>query len=611
MASVDIIDQAKLYESINNLAKSIEKSNEKMIKALSKVTGGTIKGEGKVSDAPTAVQDEEVTRRKKGKVFEDVINVNIVELGGKAIDQLNKILKGLVPKEEKKKEDMKKPEESSFLKKLLALAPLLLPLIATLLKFLAGLSGDKLFEFLANLFPKIFNIGKLTEGLMKIVKGIGSLFSKGLKLLKNTKLGKFFSELGDDIAKLFKENKLFQKLFGEAGIFSKVFGKAGFFAKLFGEGSTFAKIFDTAGDAAKVLTGGFFGKIFKGVGKTVLKRLPLLGSIFSFYDAYNELKAGDYLSGFTSLLSGIANLFPGVGSVISIGLDFLNYLFKTESMQDFKANLNQGLFTQAFSSLGDTLVQKLPFLKWFYDLSENIGGALAGDTESIIKLFDQFGLGNLAKWMFSDNIMDKATAFTDASVFEQLIITGIVNPITKLIEWFNSMFGNLIESAKEKVKGFFGFGKSADSGEYDQAAETKRLEENLKAKKAQKLKEQEMMLKQQKEQGYEQLNDFTSEPENIIKRGDVIKKFSKDDAIIGFKPGGDIDKMFKNVIKFLGDTVNNGKELVDVGKKQMELMQALLEKNNSNLINNSTSNNTYVLASRSSVDTFREEALRY
>ena len=119
------------------------------------------------------------------------------------------------------------------------------------------------------------------------------------------------------------------------------------------------------------------------------------------------------------------------------------------------------------------------------------------------------------------------------------------------------------------------------------------------------------MLKQQKEQGYEQLNDFTSEPENIIKRGDVIKKFSKDDAIIGFKPGGDIDKMFKNVIKFLGDTVNNGKELVDVGKKQMELMQALLEKNNSNLINNSTSNNTYVLAYRSSVDSFREDALRY
>lgn len=609
MAAVDIIDQAKLYEAINNLVKSIEKSNEKMVKALSKVTGGTIKGDGKVADTPTAVQDDEVVKRKRGKVFEDVINVNIVELGGKTIDQLNKVLKGLIPKEDKKKEDMKKPEESSFLKKLLALAPLLLPLLATVLKFLAGLSGDKLFEFLANLFPKIFDIGKLTDGIMDIMKAVGTLLSDGFKLFKETKLGKFFSELGDDIAKLFKENKLFQKLFGEAGIFSKVFGKAGFFAKLFGEGSVFAKIFDTAGDAAKVLTGGFFGKIFKGIGKTVLKRLPLLGSIFSFYDAYNELKAGDYLSGFTSLLSGIANLFPGVGSVISIGLDFLNYLFKTESMQDFKANLNQGLFTQAFSSLGDTLVQKLPFLKWFYDLSENIGGALAGDTESIIKLFDQFGLGNLAKWMFGNTMMDKAEAYTDASLFEKLLIEGIVKPITQLIEWFNSMFGNLIESAKEKVKGFFGFGK--DENEYDQAAETKRLEENLKAKKAQKLKEQEMMLKQQKEQGYEQLNDFTSEPENVIKRGDVIKKFSKDDTVVGFKPGGDIDKMLKNVVKFLGETVDNSKLLVGAGKKQIELMQALLDKNNSNLINNSTNNNTYVIGSRSGVDSFREEALRY
>jgi hypothetical protein len=611
MAAVDIIDQSRLYEAINNLAKTIEKSNEKMVKAISKITGGTIKNEeDKVNQTSTAIQDEETVQRKRGKVFEDVINVNIVELGGKAVDQLNKILKSLVPKEEKKKEEMKKPEESSFLKKLLALAPLLLPILAAVLKFLAGLSGDKLFEFLANLFPKIFDIGKLADGVMDLLRAFGNLVKEGFILFKETKLGKFFSELGDDIAKLFKENKLFQKLFGEAGIFSKVFGKAGFFAKLFGEGSTFAKIFDTAGDAAKVLTGGFFGKIFKGVGKTVLKRLPLLGSIFSFYDAYNELSSGDYLSGFTSLLSGIANLFPGVGSVISIGLDFLNYLFKTESMQDFKANLNQGLFTQAFSSLGDTLVQKVPFLKWFYDLSENIGGALAGDTESIIKLFDQFGLGALGKWMFGDTMMDKAEAYADASFFEKLIIEGIVKPITSLIEWFNSMFGNLIESAKEKVKGFFGFGKDKEQ-DYDPKAEQQRLEENLKAKKAQKLKEQEMMLKQQKEQGYEQLNDFTSEPENIIKRGDVIKKFSKDDAIMGFKPGGDIDKTLKSIVKFLGDTADNGKALVDTGKKQIELMQALLDKNSSNLINNSTSNNTYVLNSRSSVSTFREEALRY
>lgn len=611
MAAVDVIDQAKLYESINNLAKSIEKSNEKLIKSLSKFTGGNAKTDTRLPAGQTAVVDEETEKRKRGKVFEDVINTNIVEFGSKAIDQLTKVLKGLVPKEEKKQGPDKKPEESSFFKKLLALAPLLLPLLAGLLKFLAGFSADKIWDFLANLFPKSFNLGKLSEGLMKLVKAFGSLIMKGLKLFKNTKLGKFFAELFENVSKIFKENKLFQKIFGEAGIFAKVFGKSGFFAKMFGEASIFAKLFDTAGDAAKVLTGGFFGKIFKGIGKTVLKRLPLLGSLFSFYDAYKELSSGDYLGGFTSLLSGIANLFPGVGSVVSIGLDFLHYLFSTDTMKDFKANLNQGLFTQAFSSLGDVLVQKMPFLKWFYDLSENIGGALAGDTESIIKLFDQFGLGALAKWMFGNSMIDKAEAFADASTFEKLLITGIVQPITQLIEWFNSMFGDLIKSAKEKIKSYLPSFLVGKEGEYDQAAETKRLEENLKAKKAQKLKEQEMMLKQQKEQGYEQVNDFTSEPENIIKRGNEIKKFSKDDAIMGFKPGGDIDKMFKNMVKFLGDSVNNSKELVDLGKKQLDMMQELIDKNSSNLINNSTSNNTYVLGSRSNVSTFREEALRY
>lgn len=606
MAAADIIDQAKLFDAINSLAKSIEKSNESTVKALKKITGST-----KKEDAyPKAVVDEETERRRRGKVFEDVINVKIVELSSKTVDQLTKIFKGLVPPKEKEMVEKKKPEESSFLKKLLALAPLLLPLVATLLKFLAGLSGDKLFEFLANLFPKIFNIGKLTEGLMKIVKAIGGLFTKGIKLLKSTKLGKFFAELGDDIAKLFKENKIFKTIFGEAGIFSKVFGKAGFFAKMFGEASVFAKLFDTAGDAAKILTGGFFGKIFKGLGKTVLKRLPILGSLFSFYDAYKELSSGDYLSGFTSLISGIANLFPGVGSVVSIGLDFLNYLFKTEAMQDFKANLNQGLFTQAFSSLGDTLVQKMPFLKWFYNLSENIGGALTGDKESIIKLFSQFGLGNLAEWLFGQSPEEKAQSLNKASNFELLIHTAIIKPIEMFLSLFSDNLKNTLtefaSSVKNKVLGLIGLGDNSNV-----EAETKKLEENLKVKKAQKLKEQEMMLKQQKEQNYEQLNDFTSEPENIIKRGDVIKKFSQDDTIMGFKPGGDLDKMFKNVSKLLGDLVNNGKSLNDIGKQQIEIMAGLLEKTNANFVNNTTSNNTFVMGSNASVDTFRAGALNY
>ena len=599
MAAADALNGSQIAESIAQLAKAIESSNAKIVSKLEKLVGTST-----VQKANDAVTEEDDIKRKKGKVLEDVINVKVTQFGDKALNQLTKVLKGLIPKPKAEVAE-KKVEDNSFLKKLLALAPLLLPLVALALKFLSGLSGDKLFEFLANLFPKLFDIGKLAEGALDLIKGLWNVIKGGFKLFKETKLGKFISELGDDIAKLFKENKLFQKIFGEAGIFSKVFGKAGFFAKIFGEGSTFAKLFDTAGDAAKILTGGFFGKIFKGIGKTVLKRLPLLGSIFSFYDAYQELSSGDYLSGFTSLLSGIANLFPGVGSVISIGLDFLNYLFKTESMQDFKANLNQGLFTQAFSSLGDTLVQKMPFLKWFYDLAENIGGAVTGDKDSIIALFDQFGLKSLAEWMYNN---ESTRAYIGGLVldFGKLVYQAFTQPFDTFIPMLKDMVVNALADAtkaiKEKFKSFFGFGADKESEDL-----TKKLEDKLNQKKREKEQLKDITPEP------EQLNDFTSEgsTENIIKRGDVIKKFSKDDNIFGFKAGGDIEKTIKSIVKHLETVSNNSSDMLKAANEQINALQALLEKTNANIINNPVNNNTYVMTPSSSVESFRAGALGY
>lgn len=602
MAAADALNSTQIAESIAQLAKAIETSNAKIVSKLEKIVGTT-----NVQKANDAAVEEDDVKRKKGKVLEEITSVKIVQFGDKALNQLSNVLKGLIPKPKVEVAE-KKVEDNNFLKKLLSLAPLLLPLIGLALKFLSGLSGDALFEFLANLFPKIFNIGKLTEGIMDIMKAVGTLISDGFKLFKESKLGKFFSELGDDIAKLFKENKLFQKVFGEAGIFSKVFGKAGFFAKIFGESSVFAKLFDTAGDAAKVLTGGFFGKIFKGIGKTVLKRLPLLGSIFSFYDAYNELSSGDYLSGFTSLLSGIANLFPGVGSVVSIGLDFLNYLFKTESMQEFKANVNQGLFTQAFSSLGDVLAEKIPFLKWIYGVAEDLGGAVTGDKDSIISLFDRFGLKSLAEWMYNDNSI-KSYAGDLVMSFGKLMYQAITQPFDTFIITLKDMVMNALSDAtkaiKDKFKSFFGFGADNESEEL-----TKKLEDKLNQKKLEKLQSEKT---KDLTPEPEQLNDFTSDgaSENLIKRGDVIKKFSKDDNILGFKAGGDIDKTIKSIVKYLQVVSNNSSDMLKLGTEQIKALQALLEKTNANIVNNPVNNNTYVMTPSSSVESFRAGALGY
>lgn len=606
----DILADAKIADALNDLAQSIEKNNAKILASLEKLT--------KVKTAPIQgdqPMDEEAALRKKGKVFQEVTNVMIVGFGDAALKQLTKTLKGIIPISAKPKPTDKKPEDSSFLKKLLALAPLLLPLAALALKFLAGLSGDKFFEFLSNLFPKLFNIKKIAEILFKAVAKLGEYIMDGFKLLKETKLGKFFASIGDEIVKFFKpltnflkESKILKAIFGEGGILGKVFGESGFFQKLFGKGSFFTKLFDTAGDAAKILTGGFFGKIFKGIGKQVLKKLPILGSIFSFYDAYNELTGGNYLNGFTSLLSGIANLFPGIGSVISIGLDFINYLFKTDTMQAFKANLNQGLFTQAFSGLGDVLAEKVPFLKWFYSLGENIGGAIAGDTQSIINLFGQFGLESFAKWMFGDPIQQKQ-AMESASGINGIIIT-FAQKVTDIINWFLEKIPDSIKEAitgvyektKSKVKNLLGMG----GDDYDAKKTQSDLEQKLERKKREKLEQQQL---QNATQQQEMLNDFISNSDNVIKRGSEIKKFSQDDTIVGFKKGGELDKTVSTIIKHLQTLTTNGNEYVTLAKEQVKALQTLIDKAGSNIVTSNVSNNSYILNPSSTVQSFRSGAI--
>jgi len=606
----DILGDVNVASAIDNLAKSIEKSNTKILAALQKVTNVKT-----TSEQAAPIMDEEAVLRKKGKVFKEVTNVNIAEFSKTALDQLTKTLKGIIPLPEKQKQQDKKPEDSSFLKKLLALAPLLLPLAALALKFLAGLSGDKLFEFLANLFPKLFNIKKIAEVLFKAVAKLGDYISDAFKLLKETKLGKFFTQIGDDIAKFFKpitnflkENKILKTIFGESGILQKVFGDGGFFSKMFGKGSVFAKIFDTAGDATKILTGGVFGKLFKGIGKSVLKKLPILGSIFSFYDAYNEISSGDYLSGFTSLFSGIANLIPGLGTVISIGLDLVNFLFKSDTMEAFKGDLNKGLFTQAFSKLGDVIGEKIPFLKWFNNLAEYIGGSLSGDQESIINLFSQFGLGNFIKWMYGTPTQQQEMLESSSGI--NGILINFSQKITETINWFlekipgsvQELLTGAYEKAKAKIKGLIGLG----GDDYDAKKTQSELEEKLERKKREKLeKEQNNQAIQQQEM----LNDFIAKNENVVKKGDTVRKFSQDDTVVGFKKGGELDKTVKTIINHLQNLTNNGNEYVNLAKEQVKALQTLIDKANSNVITSNVNNNSYILNPSSSVRSFRAEAI--
>ena len=110
----------------------------------------------------------------------------------------------------------------------------------------------------------------------------------------------------------------------------------GFVLKIGSKISTLGKIFaenltKPIGEALGGIKG--FGKflgggIFKAAGgatmKSVLKKIPVLGLIVGIGLAVKRIMSGDFIGGLLEVASGVASLFPGIGTAVSVGLDLAN-----------------------------------------------------------------------------------------------------------------------------------------------------------------------------------------------------------------------------------------------------------------------------------------------
>jgi hypothetical protein len=175
--------------------------------------------------------------------------------------------------------------------------------------------------------------------------------------------------------------------------------------KIFGVG-TF-KAVTTAIKGAK----GIFTKMLGGLVKFLtpfLKKLPLIGTVISFGFAYTRFKSGDTIGGIIDILSGVASIFPGVGTAIAIGLDVLNAFldFKTGGATKETSKKKTNIFKDIWSKIKDWLSKQgenwpvigpairsyrafksgniLEGLKQFAYIAPpfELLGALAGDTET-------------------------------------------------------------------------------------------------------------------------------------------------------------------------------------------------------------------------------------
>ncbi len=197
-----------------------------------------------------------------------------------------------------------------------------LPLIGSIISFGSAFSRFKQGDILGGILD-------VSSGLASLVPGIGTLLAIGIDVISAVR----------DI-KTPQEQRVKQGASGGIAIF-KIIGKAA--AKFFAKG--------------------------------LLKRIPIIGSLFSFADAFNMFRQGNILKGLLDVASGIANFFPGIGTAISIGIDVLNSFIKPS--EENKTNIQpQTKNTKSIFSMAK---------EWMHGKMKTIWGKLPASLKWLLK----------------------------------------------------------------------------------------------------------------------------------------------------------------------------------------------------------------------------------
>jgi hypothetical protein len=139
---------------------------------------------------------------------------------------------------------------------------------------------------------------------------------------------------------------------------------------------------------ASVVIGNQLYKVFKFGSK----RVPILGSLINFAEGAKLMSSSenavDMGIGLTKFISGIINLVPGYGTIISLGLDILTeLLFKTE----YEVTPDGGIRTKV--SVREWATPMFKFIKDAYpiknliEISQGLYELKEGNNKGILRLF--------------------------------------------------------------------------------------------------------------------------------------------------------------------------------------------------------------------------------
>lgn len=224
----------------------------------------------------------------------------------------------------------------------------LLSTLAGLLAFggvaalLVSVFWDKIKPWLEDKFDVNLDFLDKFEGL---VEGIGKFFTLGgLKIAGGplfNLVGKAFATVGDLL---------------EGGL--KAIFKFGFGDEIIEAGAK------AAPSVWKNLLPKVVGGLFKGVGLVALKGIPVIGSLISFYFAYDRFQKGEVIQGLIDVAGGLTGLIPGVGIPLSIGIAALNAFidYKVGDLPQDQQNAAAGGIMGDIGAKIYDMIKDIPFI---------------------------------------------------------------------------------------------------------------------------------------------------------------------------------------------------------------------------------------------------------
>ena len=88
----------------------------------------------------------------------------------------------------------------------------------------------------------------------------------------------------------------------------------------------------------------------------MLKKLPLIGTIISFGYAFTRFKSGDVFGGMLDIASGLASLVPGIGTVLSIGIDVFSAMRDIKTPQEERVKQDSSAGTALLKIMGSMVM---------------------------------------------------------------------------------------------------------------------------------------------------------------------------------------------------------------------------------------------------------------